>query len=91
MTCVISFRHKMIPLNAILTFMKGKGWNFSITQKPLAFQFSFTPLNCQRRDEMVKDMKECIDYYKKNGYPTKESSELAMYGGVSQVKDVGKK
>jgi len=40
---------------------------------------------------MVKDMKECIDYYKKNGYPTKESSELAMYGGVSQVKDVGKK
>ena len=40
---------------------------------------------------MIKDMKECIEFYKKNGYPTKESSELAMYGGVTQVKDDGKK
>lgn len=88
---MISFRHRSLPLNAILTFMKGKGWNFSITQKPLAFQFSFTPLSCQKSDDMIKDMKECIDFYKKNGFPTKESSELAMYGGVTQVKDDGKK
>ena len=71
--------------------MKGKEWNFSVTRKPLCFQFSFTPLSCLKSDDMIKDMKECIAYYQKNGYPTKESSELAMYGGVNQVKDNGKK
>ena len=71
--------------------MKGKGWGFSITAKPLCFQFSFTPHNCTKSDEMIRDMKECIDFYTKNGYPAKTSFELAIYGACGQIKDDGKK
>jgi hypothetical protein len=88
---VISFRHKVIPVNAILTFMKKKQWNFSITLRPMAFQFSFTPLNCLKSDEMIKDMKDCIKHINDNGYPEKMSTELAVYGACGQIKDDGKK
>ena len=81
----------MIPLNAILTFMKKKEWGFTITAKPLCFQFSFTPLSCLKADDMIRDMKECIEYINKNGYPDKTSFELAVYGACGQIKDDGKK
>ena len=71
--CVICFRHKQLPLNAILTFMKKKGWGFSVTLRPLAFQFSFTPLSCLKSDEMISDMKEAIEHINKNGYPDKKA------------------
>jgi hypothetical protein len=52
--------------------MKGKGWGFSLCQKPISFQFSFTPLSATKVDEMIKDMKECIDFYTKNNeFPKK--------------------
>ncbi len=68
---MLAFKHKSIPVNAIQVFMKGKGWAFSLSRKPMSFQFSFTPLSCLKSDEMIKDMKECIDFYNKNGYPAK--------------------
>jgi len=72
MLCVLSFRHKTMPANPIQTFMKKKGWGYSLCQKPIAFQFSFTPLSATKVDEMIKDMKECIDYYTKNNdFPKK--------------------
>lgn len=40
---------------------------------------------------MIKDMKACIEHINKNGYPDKTSFELAVYGGVGQIKDDGKK
>lgn len=88
---MISFRHKVIPLNAILKFMKGKGWGFTVTAKPLCFQFSFTPLSCLKKDDMIRDMKECIEFYNKNGFPQKQEFELAVYGACGQIKDDGKK
>jgi len=52
--------------------MKKKGWGYSLCQKPISFQFSFTPLSATKVDEMIKDMKECIDYYTKNNdFPKK--------------------
>ena len=69
--CVFSFKHKKIPVNAIQSFMKERGWGFSINQNPLSFQFSLTPMNCTKSDEMIKDMKECLAFYEKNGYPKK--------------------
>jgi hypothetical protein len=88
---VLSFRHKTIPINAILTYIKKKGWGFTLNARPLCFQFSFTPLSCTKSDDMISDMKECIEYYKKNGYPTKTSHELAVYGACNTIKDDGKK
>lgn len=69
--CVLSFRHKTIPVNAIHTYMKERGWGFSICQKPWALQFSFTPLSCSKRDEMIKDLKGCVEFYKTNECPKK--------------------
>ena len=85
--CVLSFRHKSIPANPIQTFMKQKGWGFSLSQNPTAFQFSLTPLSATKVDDMIKDMKECIDYFSKNDYPKKECSEIQMYGACGTVKD----
>ena len=78
-------------MNAIMTYMKEKGWGFSMTAKPLAFQFSFTPLSCQKSDEMIKDMKDCLEFVKKNGNPDKQSFDLAVYGACGQIKDDSKK
>jgi glutamate/tyrosine decarboxylase-like PLP-dependent enzyme len=58
--CVLSFRHQKFTANSIQAFMKNKGWGFSMLQKPYAFQFSFTPMNCTKSEEMIKDMKECV-------------------------------
>ena len=46
--------------------MKKKGWSLGVLQNPLAIHFSFTPLNCTKRDEMIKDFKECIVHIEKN-------------------------
>lgn len=71
--------------------MKQRGWGLSVLQKPFAFQFSFTPLSCLKRDEMIKDLRECVEYYEKNEWPKKEAIELSIYGVCAQVKDDGKK
>jgi hypothetical protein len=46
--------------------MKKKGWGLAVLQNPLSIHFSFTPLNCTKRDEMIKDFKECIAHMEKN-------------------------
>lgn len=40
---------------------------------------------------MIKDLKGCVEFYKTNECPKKESMELAIYGACAQVKDDGKK
>lgn len=64
--CVLSFRHKKHSVSNIVNFMKKKGWSLGVLQNPLAIHFSFTPLNCTKRDEMIKDFKECIAHIEKN-------------------------
>ena len=57
-------------------------------QKPYAFQFSFTPLNCVKSEEMIKDMKECVEFYTKNSeLGAKETNEIALYGACARIKD----
>jgi hypothetical protein len=38
----------------------------ALLQNPLSIHFSFTPLNCTKREELIKDFKECIAYIEKN-------------------------
>lgn len=71
--------------------MKKKKWGFSMLQKPFAFQFSFTPLSATKTDDMIKDMKECVDYYTKNSHMIKETNEIALYGACAKIKDNGMK
>lgn len=40
---------------------------------------------------MIKDLRECVEYYEKNEWPKKEAIELSIYGVCAQVKDDGKK
>lgn len=89
--CVLSFKHSTIPFNAVFIFMKEKGWGFSVNLNPFSFQFSFTPLNCMKSDDMIRDIKECVAFYEKNPFPAKTCSDLAVYGACAQVKDDGKK
>lgn len=64
--CIISFRHKKYSVNKVQKFMKNRGWGLALLQKPLSIHFSFTPLNCLKRDEMLKDLKECVEFLEKN-------------------------
>lgn len=64
--CIISFTHKKHSANGVQKFMKKKGWGLALLQKPLSIHFSFTPLNCLKKDELLKDLKECCDYLDKN-------------------------
>jgi len=68
--------------------MKAKNWNLSLNQLPICFHYSFTPLNCLRVDEMIKDFKECIISFQKNP-PKKEkdSGMLELYGACAQIPD----
>ena len=49
-SCVISFVHKTHSISSIQGYMKKKGWGLALLQKPLAIHFSFTPLNCLKRE-----------------------------------------
>jgi len=40
---------------------------------------------------MIKDMKECIEFYKTKEAPKKEVNEIALYGACMTIKDDGKK
>lgn len=74
--------------------MKKKGWGLAILQNPLAIHFSFTPLNCTKRDELIKDFKECISYLEKNQASLaleKDSGEIQLYGMCAKVPDSGTK
>jgi hypothetical protein len=65
--CIISFKHKKYSVKTVYKFMKKRGWGLSLLQKPLSIHFSFTPLNCLKKDELLKDLKECCEYLEKNG------------------------
>ncbi len=45
--------------------MKERKWNLSLNQLPLCFHFSFTPLNSQKVDDMIKDFQECVKFLEK--------------------------
>ncbi len=55
--CIISFNHKKHSASRVHKFMKKRGWGLSLLQKPLSIHFSFTPLNCTKKDEMLKDLR----------------------------------
>jgi glutamate/tyrosine decarboxylase-like PLP-dependent enzyme len=90
--CIVSFRHKRFSAGSVFKFMKTKGWGFALLQNPLSIHFSFTPLNCLKRDEMIKDLKECVEYLTKNSTNNEqESSEVQLYGACASIPDVGTK
>ncbi len=67
--------------------MKKRGWGLALVQRPLAIHFSFTPLNCPKKDEMVSDLKDCLKELAKNPEACKESSEIQLYGACSTIPD----
>lgn len=78
-------------MNSVHTFMKKRGWGLSLLQKPLALHYSFTPLNCTTKDEMIKDFRECIEELNKKGESGKEASEIQLYGACTKIPDMGTK
>lgn len=91
--CVFSCRHKKFSVNSVVKFMKKRGWGLALLQRPISIHFSLTPLNCLKRDEMIKDFKECIDFLSKsnNADDGKETSEIQLYGACASIPDVGTK
>ena len=87
--CIISMVHKRYSVNKVFKFMKKKGWGLSLMQKPLSLHFSFTPLNCLKKDEMLKDFKECCDFLEKDTSVEKESSEVQLYGACASLPQSG--
>lgn len=72
--------------------MKTRGWGLALLQKPLSIHFSFTPINCLKKDEMVKDFKDCVAYLSKNvANIDKDESQIQLYGACASIPDVGTK
>lgn len=71
--------------------MKTRGWGLSIQQKPTCLHFSFTPLNSLQSEEMIKDFREMVEFYKKNPVPNEKNPEMELYGACAKIKDGGTK
>lgn len=56
--CVIAFRHPRYSVNNIQIEMKKREWQLALNQNPLCIHFSFTPLNSQNIDKMIRDIQE---------------------------------
>ena len=77
--CVVGFSHPHYPVSAIQELMKEKKWSLSLIQKPIALHFSFTPLNCKRVDQMIRDFEDTIQELSKlkaEGNLPKDNPEL---------------
>lgn len=88
---MLALRHKTVPLNDVQIYMKDREWGFSVNQNPFCMQFSLTPASYHRTDEMLADLKACVEDFKKNPTPKKEANEIKLYGSCTQIKDNGKK
>jgi len=60
-TVAIASNTKKINIYSIHDLMLKKGWHLNATQKPSAMQFLFNYCNIQFVDNLIKDMKECLN------------------------------
>ncbi len=60
-TVAISSNTKKMNIYSVHDLMLKKGWHLNATQKPSAMQFLFNYCNIQFVDNLIKDMKECVN------------------------------
>ena len=60
-TVAVTSNKKELNIYSVHDLMIKKGWHLNATQKPSAMQFLFNYCNIQFVDNLIKDMKECIE------------------------------
>ena len=80
---VVAFNSDKYPIDQISNRLTKKGWNLNILQNPLAIHICITPVNIMNITQLVKDIKEVINY----DFEKKASGIVAIYGLANAIPD----
>lgn len=89
LTSVISFKSNVVDIYELSDLLGEKGWHLSTLQKPAALHLAVTRLSVPVIQELVQDLKECVNELKKLGKKTKAGETAALYGVAGSISTTG--